>query len=241
LPYKILVDFIFFQSIFFFNTIGFKRAFYDSVIEIFSPKYRSEFYRLARQVFANVKMEEYAYPKIPGLTTARSFHEGCKNFVVFPFGKMQCNKWSLDRYVRLISKLIADGHKITVIGGIQDADSLDHLRDQLGNKVSIECELDFLKLSNLLKSVHYYIGSDSGPMHLSAIHGVRCCAIFSDRDRLTDWRPFGFGHKIIKSNMVCGGCMLQTCYANPSECLDRVTVDSVYNQIGIMLTDEVKI
>jgi ADP-heptose:LPS heptosyltransferase len=240
-PHKILLDLFFFKAIFNSGTVGFKRAFLDSVVECFFVKCRSEFYRLARQVYPFVKIEEYALPQIMPKKSVRVIDEKYKNFVVFPFGKLQCNRWPLDNYAKLISKLVENGHKVTVIGGVHDVESLNYLGGRLSNKVSIECGLDFLELSNILDTVHFYIGSDSGPMHLAALHGVRCCAIFSDRDRRTDWRPFGSRHEIIKSNMSCGGCMLQTCYADPSECLEIITVDDVYSRITGMLLDEFKI
>ena len=47
-----------------------------------------------------------------------------------------------------------------------------------------------------MKDAAFYLGHDSGPMHLAALAGTSCVAVFSARAKPGVWFPHGDGHRI---------------------------------------------
>ena len=47
-----------------------------------------------------------------------------------------------------------------------------------------------------MKDAAFYLGHDSGPMHLAALAGTSCVALFSARAKPGVWFPHGDGHRI---------------------------------------------
>jgi ADP-heptose:LPS heptosyltransferase len=47
-----------------------------------------------------------------------------------------------------------------------------------------------------MQGAAFYLGHDSGPMHLAALAGTSCIAIFSARAKPGVWFPHGDGHRI---------------------------------------------
>lgn len=72
-----------------------------------------------------------------------------------------------------------------------------------------------------------FIGNDSGPVHLAALVGVPCVAIFSARNALGHWEPLGRGHIVLEERPECAGCMLDQCVHEAYKCLTRIEVGAV--------------
>jgi heptosyltransferase-3 len=47
-----------------------------------------------------------------------------------------------------------------------------------------------------MKYAEFYLGHDTGPMHLAALMGLPCVALFSARTKPGVWFPFGYNHSI---------------------------------------------
>jgi ADP-heptose:LPS heptosyltransferase len=56
----------------------------------------------------------------------------------------------------------------------------------------------------VLRRVDVLLCHDSGPMHLAAVVGTRCVAVFSKRNPPGRWFPFGTGHKILYPSAAAG-------------------------------------
>ena len=48
-----------------------------------------------------------------------------------------------------------------------------------------------------MRAAKFYLGHDSGPMHLAALTGIRCVAVFSARAKPGVWFPHGEGHEVL--------------------------------------------
>jgi ADP-heptose:LPS heptosyltransferase len=84
----------------------------------------------------------------------------------------------------------------------------------------------------MLERCALYVGNDTGTMHLAASVGTPCVAIFSARDNPGKWEPTGPGHIVLRHEVPCAGCMLETCVDNDLECLKAISVDEVLAAIG---------
>ncbi len=89
----------------------------------------------------------------------------------------------------------------------------------------------------MLSQCLFYVGNDTGPVHMSAAAGIPCLGIYTDRIKGNVWTPFGNNHIIIRKSMACCDCKLEECrYGTPSRCLDMISVDEVCNAVHQMIT-----
>jgi ADP-heptose:LPS heptosyltransferase len=78
-----------------------------------------------------------------------------------------------------------------------------------------------------MKRCAFFVGNDTGTMHMAAAMGLRCVAIFSSRERPGLWYPQGEGHKVFRTTIECEGCGLVECLERGNECLNCIKVDDV--------------
>jgi ADP-heptose:LPS heptosyltransferase len=73
-----------------------------------------------------------------------------------------------------------------------------------------------------------HVGNDTGTIHMAAAAGLKCVGIYSAHDPPGEWYPYGEGHIVLRRQIDCEGCMLQTCIERATECLMSISVDEVY-------------
>lgn len=69
----------------------------------------------------------------------------------------------------------------------------------------------------------FFLGHDSGPMHLAAAVGLRCVVVFSARSVPGRWFPFGRGHRILYRTPDCMGCGLEVCDEKRKSCITSIS------------------
>ena len=149
-------------------------------------------------------------------------------FVLCTGGKTSTQLWPLDRYVDVVRVLIKDHGLIPVIiGGSGDRQTAADLLAAWGCGLSAAGELNVRESAALLTNARFYLGNDTGVMHLAAAVGLPCVAVFSSRNAPGMWEPYGPGHKIMRFEVPCAGCTLAECpIALP--CLTNISVKEVY-------------
>ena len=144
-----------------------------------------------------------------------------------PGSKMPCKKWPVERFAEVGRFLTDKGMFPVIFGGPQDrklADSL--LKNWNGMGLNL-CGVSIAESAEGLRRCAFYVGNDTGTMHLAATVGLKCVAIFSARDAPGRWHPIGTGHIILRGQVPCEGCMLTRCNKEVTECLDMIRVEHV--------------
>lgn len=152
---------------------------------------------------------------------------------VCPGTKMQSKRWPPSRYEEVLRRLSreVDDIAFVLIGGESDRALTSRLCRAIGARTIDATGCRLVETSAILARSALYIGNDTGPMHLAALHGVPCVSLFSDRVEGRRWEPIGSGHEVLRASAPCAGCRLEECYAEPSACLDRISVDDVYGAV----------
>lgn len=152
-----------------------------------------------------------------------------KVVAVCPGSKMQSKRWPWERYASVISVLAQENEHLAfiLIGNEHDKQVSEEICRALTENVISAIGATLLQTSSILSRVKVYIGNDTGPMHMAALHKVPCVAIFSARDRDGKWSPWSDGHEVLRADVPCACCMLQECYANPPVCLAKISENAV--------------
>ncbi len=196
-----------------------------------------------RVLLRNVSTEE---PKDPGfrlpipeseresaiqVALAAGINFGNRMLAVGPGSKMPAKRWPIERFAELGMRIrgqFSDLH-IVVFGGSEDVALGHELCAKWGEKAyNLAGKLSVCGSASILEKCIAYVGNDTGTMHLAAISGTPCVAIFSARDNPGKWEPYGKGHVVLRQDVECAGCMLQVCEKYNNKCLKLIGVEEVY-------------
>jgi len=163
--------------------------------------------------------------------------EGKPWIAVGPGSKMDVKRWPLQRYEAVVSKLI-DRFDIwpVVFGGVEDRPLAQELIRAWGRGYIAAGSLGVRHGVAAMQRCLFYLGNDTGTMHMAVAAGIPCVAIFSSRDYQGRWYPFGEGHIVFRKTMPCEGCMLEKCVENKKSCILAIDTDEVYEACAKMVS-----
>jgi ADP-heptose:LPS heptosyltransferase len=147
---------------------------------------------------------------------------------VCPGAKETSKLWPWERYAETVQLLI-NHHGIfpVIVGGGEDRETGGKLLEAWRTGFNAAGELSVRESAALMESALFYLGNDTGAMHLASAVGRPCVALFSARDWPGRWHPYGDGHRVLRFDVPCSGCMLKVCDRD-LECLNGIQVSEVY-------------
>jgi lipopolysaccharide heptosyltransferase III len=154
--------------------------------------------------------------------------------------KMPVKRWDLDNY-RLVGMNLIKRYEVQliVLGGPEDAESADVLCKAWSPQgINLAGKTLYAESAEILRRCQLYVGNDSGAMHLAAAVGTPCVAIFSARDEVGAWYPYGKQHIVLRKEVECQGCMLTKCVEQNMKCIRNISVDEVIAACEKVLTSQ---
>jgi asparagine synthase (glutamine-hydrolysing) len=160
---------------------------------------------------------------------------------VGPGSKMPAKRWPLLRFEKLVSDLIAEFDVWPVIfGGEEDRIIGDWLLEHWGRGYNAAGALGIRSGLAAMKRCRFFVGNDTGTMHMAAAVGLRCVAVFSSRERPGLWYPHGSGHRVFRTTIECEGCGLVECLERGNACINRITTDEVMGACREILATQLR-
>lgn len=148
---------------------------------------------------------------------------------VGPGSKMAVKRWPYDRYDRVVQDLI-DTHDVwpVIFGGPEDQALGNELIQKWRRGYVAAGALNIRESVAALSKCSFYLGNDTGTMHLAVAAGLKCVAIFSAREYPGNWYPYGRGHKILRAEVPCENCILEECPEHNTKCINSIGVAQVF-------------
>lgn len=160
----------------------------------------------------------------------KNFMVDTKFITVCPGSKMPVKKWPVNNFIQVCINIYKDlGLKICLIGGEEDIPVCNQIKDSMPiNSCAVAAGLFSVAGSTeLIRRSEFYLGNDTGAMHLAASVGKTCVALFSGRDSASSWHPWGDQHVCIYKQVPCSPCMKTDC--DTLECLNLISPDEVFS------------
>jgi len=152
--------------------------------------------------------------------------------------KMPAKVWPPERYqevLQLVQQRFPSA-AVVFLGGAEETAYCSALAGKVGlPAVNLAGALSVPGSAAVLEQCDAYLGNDTGVMHLAASVGTPCVAIFSARDFPGLWEPIGSGHRILRHETDCAGCMLVECKAERMRCLTAIGRDEVWQELLAVL------
>jgi len=139
----------------------------------------------------------------------------------------EAKRWPPGHWKVLVGRFLADGWRVVVVGGPEDAGAAGalgphrDLRDWTGR-------LAVTETAALLERADLFIGADSGPAHLAACAGVASVILFSGTNRARQWRPWSRRSLVLKHKAPCRPCHQKVCPLAGHPCMSGLTPDRVH-------------
>lgn len=115
-------------------------------------------------------------------------------------GKVVENDWGQANWLALIGKMREScaGHALLIIGAQEDSPRAEAIAAEWGGPVLNACgQLAPRVSAAAMQGSRFFVGHDSGPLHLAAAMGVTCIGLFGDKNVPRKWHPHGRQHRIV--------------------------------------------
>jgi ADP-heptose:LPS heptosyltransferase len=155
--------------------------------------------------------------------------------------KVQAKDWGIDNWRTVLQGLAQKlpEYGLVLVGSTEERAISDHAAAAWqGRSINLCGSLTPRGSAAVLERARFFLGHDSGPMHLAAAVQTRCVAIFSARNRPAVWFPCGSGHEILYHRTDCWGCGLETCIKQRKKCLTAITPDAVLGAVQRVLAQQ---
>jgi len=151
-------------------------------------------------------------------------------------------RWPIEYYIELADSILKkngkENIKFLLVGGKEDIDLGLKFQEKFpSNTINMIAKTSILQMGALLKNVNYFIGNDSGAMHVAVANGVKVAGIFgsSCHHRFGAW---GNKAQSISLELDCGPCktghVIDRCgkciYESP-RCMDDLVPNLISNKI----------
>ena len=148
---------------------------------------------------------------------------------IAPGSKRSSRMWNEDRFAHIVDQLVRTRDLFPIFFGSSGEQELcERIKSIAGAGFNGAGLLSIRQSAALLKTCLFYLGNDTGTMHLAAAVGTPCVAIFSAADRNGQWEPFGDGHRFLRQSVDCEGCRVDVC-PRQNLCLQLIETEDVYN------------
>jgi heptosyltransferase-3 len=240
--FQLIRDFLFFKIIFVKKIFGLK----------FSKQYQTHFFyenlniweseasRLCRLVHnfgtinlncnsswsLNLTNSEYEFAN-------RVLSNLSRPFFAISFGtKFKVKDWGHANWISLIKllSLHKDLFSIVLIGSSDEYERGSNLLSYWeGESLNLCGKVSPRESAAIMSFAKFYIGHDTGPMHLASSTSIPIIALFSSRSLPGVWFPGGSSNSTVLYKRVdCMGCLLTDCQENAMKCIYSITPDEVY-------------
>jgi ADP-heptose:LPS heptosyltransferase len=150
-----------------------------------------------------------------------------------PGCKKPGNAWPVERFLEIARRLLRlEQFELVILGGPAERALADSMVSALGGE-AIQAAGGFAVMESaaLLSRCNLSIGLDTGTSHLAASVGVPCVVLQSANSYPGQWNPLGEGHTVVRANVGCDGCLLQTCPVAGHPCMRDITVERAWQAI----------
>lgn len=147
---------------------------------------------------------------------------------VGPGSKMPVKVWPTERYLKAVQQLIQEFDIWPVVfGGPEDKILAESMASKWARGYVAAGFLKVRESIAAMKKCAFYLGNDSGTMHMAVAAGLKCIAIFSSRDYPGKWEPRGHGHTVFRASVPCEGCLLDVCNEHKMKCILSIKTSEV--------------
>jgi ADP-heptose:LPS heptosyltransferase len=144
--------------------------------------------------------------------------------VINPGAGWDSKVWPSERYGAVAKHLGQSARlkSVVVWAGDRERQWAEEIVSNSGGHAVLAPKTSLLELAGLVKSAKFFVGSDTGPLHLAASFGTPCIALFgSTKAEISG--PYGEGHIVLQKEYHDGSCTERRGADNSAMCAIQVS------------------
>ena len=145
-------------------------------------------------------------------------------------------RWFPNRFAKLSAKLAEHfGVKVLIFGGPGDNTLGEQISGLSGDVcVNLAGKTNLAQAFALIERCSLFITNDSGLMHAAAALDINQVAVIGSTNHITT-PPSNTNSRIVRVSVHCSPCMKPECRYDHHQCMDKISVDMVFNEAVAML------
>ncbi len=145
-------------------------------------------------------------------------------------------QWFPERFAELADKICqAYSARIIIFGGPGDIDLGHRIESMIHYPViNLSAKTSLGEAIGLIQACQLFITNDSGLMHIAAALNTPLIALFGSTNPITTG-PLGKQSVVVREPVSCSPCLKVTCPLDKHICMERISVDHVFNQVKRVL------
>ena len=149
----------------------------------------------------------------------------------------RAKRWPVESYAKLNDYLQREiGANVVLLGATNETDVSQAVHQHAKFKpIDLSGKTSIDRATAILSEIDLLISNDMGLAHIAPAVGTKTMVIFGPTDPETT-RPYSPNATVIRRPVECSPCMLRDCPID-HRCMERITVEEVYEQAKVILTD----
>jgi len=231
--FHVFRDFVFFKLLGFKNTYGFINYLKtkNKAKSNFIPEYQRLFLVAKELISPNLNLGNY---RLLGLNSTPKLND-YPLVLVAPFGKAKSKRWPINNFEKVFNFLVSNNYQIIICGSEDEQLEFKNLFWESKFNAKGYFGLPLVDLHKIVLQCEFYLGNDTGPMHLAALSGLPCFCLFSETNRDANWQPYGSNHVIMRQLVNCSNCHLTICNIDGHPCMTNISTESVIKEISLFI------
>ncbi|HIA32182.1 MAG TPA: lipopolysaccharide heptosyltransferase I [Nitrospinaceae bacterium] len=148
--------------------------------------------------------------------------------------------WSVERYAQLADRLTEElGFSVLLTWGPGEEEMVRNIADSMKQQSWIAPATTIAESIGLYKKLSLFVGSDSGPFHICWALGVPTVSVWGPTDPNRNG-AYSKNHGAVFHKLNCSFCWERQCPLGTTECMDKITVQNVFEATKTLASEHVK-
>ena len=148
--------------------------------------------------------------------------------------------WSIERYARFADKITEElGFSILLTWGPGEEEMVRSIAESMKQKSWIAPATTIAESIGLYKKLSLFVGSDSGPFHICWALDIPTVSVWGPTDPNRNG-AYSKNHKAVFHKLNCSFCWKRQCPLGTIECMDKVTVQNMFDATKKIASEHVK-
>jgi ADP-heptose:LPS heptosyltransferase len=148
--------------------------------------------------------------------------------------------WSIERYARFADKITEElGFSILLTWGPGEEEMVRSIAESMKQKSWIAPATTIAESIGLYKKLSLFVGSDSGPFHICWALDIPTVSVWGPTDPKRNG-AYSKNHKAVFHKLNCSFCWKRQCPLGTIECMDKVTVQNMFDATKKIASEHVK-
>ena len=159
---------------------------------------------------------------------------GQKLIALNPGGAHENRNWGIEKFIGIAKKLLVkygNDLKFVIIGNYKITDKAKAIENELGEYViNLIEDTTQTEALGIIQLIDLMISEDGALLHMAYLSGKNTIGIIGPTR--SDWMDPKFSHTYFftSDDLECGNCMQATCKLPNTICMERVSVDMVFDE-----------